>query len=259
MSDMRTPEENWKARQEGEGLDAEMDAIKSGLAGDGFLNPGQPEGPKAMMAPDEQREAAIVGVGGVLADAMEGEIRHRLVHADERQAIMRDPNKREELRRLDADISQTAGILAAAVVERLEEAGWLALPEVRSYNVLIDDPDMTQPWHYDGVQAVTARGAAMEAARRAIREDPTHGMPGSAMAQATQEMVDAAYDSITAENYSLIDAVAMYAIVQLDGDDKFVGENEVGQRYAKAMQKRAEQVAAEGAAVPEPPVSEPTA
>jgi hypothetical protein len=118
---------------------------------------------------------------------------------------------------------------------------------------------MTQPWHYDGVQAVTARGAAMEAARRAIREDPTHGMPGSAMAQATQEMVDAAYDSITAENYSLIDAVAMYAIVQLDGDDKFVGENEVGQRYAKAMQKRAEQVAAEGAAVPEPPVSEPTA
>lgn len=93
----------------------------------------------------------------------------------------------------------------APILRILEEAGLLAAGERSVYQVKIDDPDMTKWYCFDRIEAFSADAAAMEAARLAIRADPTHGMSVTGGAYA---------DWVTYESPALVEAVAMYATVE---------------------------------------------
>lgn len=94
---------------------------------------------------------------------------------------------------------------AEAAVKLMEIKGWLTWPEKRRFRVVVDDPDMTKPWTYE-VEAPTVMGALYEAARKAIVDDPTGGMPSSGRRSAGER-------AVLAESPGLVDGVAMYASV----------------------------------------------
>lgn len=60
--------------------------------------------------------------------------------------------------------------IADKLLERLEDEDALPLPE-RSYDVVVDDPEMTQRHVYRALSACSARAAQVEGYRRAVADE----------------------------------------------------------------------------------------
>lgn len=71
--------------------------------------------------------------------------------------------------------NRVAGRLADKLYSRLEDEGALPLPE-RMFDVVVDDPEMRQKHEYKGLLAISPRAAAVEATRRAIRDEGYRSM-----------------------------------------------------------------------------------
>ncbi|MET0601854.1 MAG: hypothetical protein ABW167_07680 [Baekduia sp.] len=69
---------------------------------------------------------------------------------------------------------------ARSMVIALERENALKIGGERVWEVEVDDPDMQNaPYVYPAIAAWSPWAAAYEGARRAVNEDPTHGLPGS--------------------------------------------------------------------------------
>lgn len=106
---------------------------------------------------------------------------------------------RQKLTKLQLEALEEEASQGLATIERM---GWLRYPRNRHFDVVIDDPDMTKAYEYR-VEAPTAHSALYAAARQAIFEDPTGGMPGNKTK-----------DGLFHESPALIDAVSMYGTVK---------------------------------------------
>jgi hypothetical protein len=65
---------------------------------------------------------------------------------------------------------RVADRLAARIEERLEAVNELPLPQ-RMFDVVVDDPDMSQRHDYRFIAACSSKAAGIEAYRRAIRDE----------------------------------------------------------------------------------------
>lgn len=97
--------------------------------------------------------------------------------------------------------------VVAPTLEALEAIGALRWGAETVYEVTVDDPDMTQRYRYK-ITAFSAYAAALEGTRRAIREDPSAGMP--------QYLTRGERDALAAENPDVVEAVALYTTVVRD-------------------------------------------
>lgn len=71
------------------------------------------------------------------------------------------------------DLIESLGpVPANAVVDALMERDLLVLGPKRRWRVKVDDPGAFSAYEYEGIEAFSAWGASIEAARRAIRDDP---------------------------------------------------------------------------------------
>lgn len=85
---------------------------------------------------------------------------------------------RWSLRRLGDALAER---ISQKLLERMEDEGELPL-EPKGYDVVVDDPEMSGRHEYQGIAAVSAKAAGVEAYRRAMRDEGfrcvSHHPPG---------------------------------------------------------------------------------
>jgi len=103
-----------------------------------------------------------------------------------------------------------AGV-AQSVGRELDSRGLLVIGAARRWRVRVDDPGAVQVYEYDDIVACTAQAAALQAARRVIREDPGATIPS---ARDTLTAVQRAHMADADAEGGLVEAVARFAIAE---------------------------------------------